>query len=93
MSTVQPILMKWAIESKDYYMAYILYTEYGTGIPNSMLYNLPSRHIFSSIDDFKSENDSMFSNDEYLNKIFVLFKSSKYKRLSEWGNSFGYTLN
>ena len=49
MQTVQQILMKWAFENKEYYMAYILYKEYNTGIPNYLLYNLPSKNFFSSI--------------------------------------------
>jgi hypothetical protein len=92
--SVQIILMKWALESKDYYMAYILYTEYNTGIPNSLLYGLlPSKKMFSSISDFEESCDTKYSQDKYLNKIFVLFKLSKYKRLSEWDNKYGYILN
>ena len=92
MYTVQPILMKWAFENNDYYMAYILYTEYNTGIPNSFLYNLPEKKNFKSINEFLGSDGSKQSNNEYLDKIFVSFKHSKYKRLPEWGNSFGYTL-
>jgi hypothetical protein len=82
--------MTWAFESKDYYMAYILYTEYNTGIPNSLLYKLPSKHFFRSIDDFMETNNNKTSQDEYLNKIFKSFKLSKYTRLPEWDDSFGY---
>ncbi len=84
--------MKWALENKDYYMAYILYIGYDVGIPNSLLYSLPSKQSFSSIDDFKKSNNSKYSHEKYLNDIFILFKSSKYKRLFEWGNSYGYSL-
>lgn len=86
--------MKWALESKDYYMVYILYTEYDTGIPNYLLYSsLPSKNVFGSVEDLKNSNDTKYSQDEYVNKIFVLFKRSKYKRLPEWNNNYGYTLS
>lgn len=92
--SVQTILMKWALESNDYYMAYILYTEYNTGIPNSLLYRcLPSKKVFGSITDFTDSCDIKYTKDGYLNKIFVLFKSSTYKRLSDWDNNYGYSLN
>lgn len=84
--------MKWAFENKDYYMAYILYTEYNIGIPNVLLYSLPSRSTYASVNDFITHHESKYTDDEYLNKIFVLFKSSKYKKLSDWDNRFGYII-
>ena len=91
MCTVQTILMKWALENQDYYMVYILYTEYNTGIPNSLLYKLPEKESFGSVNDFLGSDGTKHGQDEYLVKIFVSFKHSKYKRLTEWDNSFGYT--
>lgn len=84
--------MKWAFENKDYYMAYILYTELKVGIPNSFLYKLPAKKTFRSVRDFIETSYNVQSNDEYLNKIFVLFLESKYTRLTNWGNKFGYVL-
>ena len=92
MQTVQKILMKWALENKDYYMAYILYNEYNVGIPNSLLYNLPSKTKFSSINDLMDSNNNISSQDKYLTDIFVSFRYSKYVRLPEWDNNFGYRL-
>lgn len=87
------ILMKWAFEKRDYYMAYILYTEFNTGIPNSLLYGLPSKRMFKSATEFISDNDTRVAGrDKYLSKIFEYFKRSKYTRLPEWNNSFGYKL-
>ena len=92
MQTVQQILMKWAFENKEYYMAYILYKEYNTGIPNYLLYNLPSKNFFSSINDLVDSNHNKISNDKYLTKIFISFRNSKYIKLPEWDNIFGYKL-
>jgi hypothetical protein len=91
MHTIQTILMKWAFRNNDYYMIYILYTEYGTGIPNFLLYELPTRNMYTSIEDFNNSNDSKYSVDEYLVKIFILFKSSIYKKLPEWDHKYGYS--
>ena len=88
--TILVILMKWAFEYKDYFMIYTLFTEFNTGIPNSLLYSLPSRQSFRSFNDFSRSNSSKSSKDKYLNRIFTLFKSSKYIKLSEWENTYGY---
>ena len=70
----------------------ILYKEYNTGIPNYLLYNLPSKIFFSSINDLVDSNHNKISNDKYLSKIFISFRNSKYIRLPEWDNIFGYKL-
>lgn len=90
MLKVQQILMEWAFKSKEYYMAYILYTEYGIGIPNKFLYGLESKIYFSSVSDFISNSDVKYIDNEYLEKIFNTFKYSKYTKLQEWNNSYGY---
>lgn len=82
--------MKWAFEHKEYYMAYILFTEYRLGIPNYLLYTLPNKRVFVSARDFLSTNGTKNIQDKYLNKIFVLFRSSKYTKLPEWDNRIGY---
>ena len=92
MHEVQTILLKWAMENKEYYMAYILYTEYKIGIPNFVLYQLPCRRMFNSINDFKVSIKNKYSTDEYLNKLFLLFKSSKFRKLREWDGRYGYSL-
>ena len=82
--------MKWALENKDYYMAYILYNELNVGIPNHLLYSLPSKNFFSSIDNFMNTNYTKISRDKHLDNILKSFRKSKYTRLPEWNNSFGY---
>ena len=90
MHSVQTILMKWALENKDYYMAYILYDEFNVGIPNHLLYSLPSKNSFSSIENLMDTNDTKISQDKDLDNILQSFRKSKYTRLPEWNNSFGY---
>lgn len=90
MQSVQTILMKWALENKEYYTAYVLYNEFNVGIPNHLLYALPSKKKFSSISNFMENNDNKISQDEYLDNILLSFRTSKYTRLPEWNNSFGY---
>jgi hypothetical protein len=85
--------MEWAIKNKEYYMVYILYTELNIGIPNSFLYKLPVKRNFTSVQDFLDTSDCVQSNDKYLNDLFMLFKKSKYTKLKDWGNVFGYILN
>lgn len=82
--------MEWAFNSKEYYMVYILYTEYGVGIPNRFLYQLESKKTFGSVDDFLKTLDVKTSYDKYLNKIFATFKHSQYTKLDEWDGSYGY---
>jgi len=91
--TTPQILMKWAIKNNEYYMVYILYTELNIGIPNTLLYKLPDKQHFGSVKDFLDTSDTKSTNNEYLNKIFVLFKKSKYKRLPEWRDKYGYKLS
>lgn len=82
--------MKWAFESKDFYMVYILYTEYGVGIPNIFLYNLECKKTFKSIQDFLDNGDTLHIQNKYLQKICVSFQTDQYTQLKEWDGKFGY---
>lgn len=84
--------MKWAFENREYYMIYVLYKEFNIGIPNFLLYKLPNKNKFTSIQDFINQNESKIGDDEYLQMIFVLFQRSKYKILEEWDGRYGFKL-
>jgi hypothetical protein len=74
---VSKILLEWSFKSKDYYMAYILFTDFNIGIPNHLLYSLEDNKIYNSITEFISDNCSKNINDKYLNDIAILLKKSK----------------
>lgn len=90
MHETKKILMKWAIESQDYYMAYILYTSFDTGIPTYLIYSFPDKKYFGSAQEFLGTSNDKNTNDKYLNELYILFKSSKYMKLPEWDNKYGY---
>lgn len=87
---ISKILLEWSFTNKDYYMAYILFTEFNIGIPNFLLYSLEDNKKYNSIKEFINDNCSKNINDKYLNDIAILLKKSKYIRLSEWDNKYGY---
>lgn len=93
MLEIRKILMEWALKNQEYYMAYILYTEFETGIPNSFLYALPDKKTFGSAQEFLETEKCKQSQDKYLNQLFISFRRSKYMKLSEWDNQYGYTLS
>ena len=85
------ILMKWFLEHEEYESVYFLYTEFNIGIPVKYLYAIPSRNCFSSILTFVSDVDNIGGcNDKDLNQLLCIFPKSRYMRLSEWENVFGY---
>ena len=90
MEKLENILMKWSLENKEYYMSYILYTEFNVGIPNKLLYNLPDKKLFTSMGDFLSTHNTKNSSDKYLSLLYKLFKESKYTSLPNWRGSYGY---
>jgi hypothetical protein len=87
------ILIKWGFETKNYDMILFIYTNFNIGIPVTLLYKLEDKNMFSSLNSFISENRLMKKlNDEYLKELFNLFLSSKYRRLKDWDNRYGYSL-
>ena len=89
---LQQILMEWSFNNQEYYVAYILYTEFNIGIPNYLLYSLPNKRVFGSVNDFLGNSDTKQGDDKYLQKIFDTFRYSKYTKLPEWGNKYGYKI-
>ena len=87
---VSKILLEWSFKNKHYHMSYILFTEFNIGIPNNLLYSLDDKKNYSSITEFINDDCSKNINDKYLNDIVILFKKSKYIRLPEWNNKYGY---
>ena len=84
------IMMKWSLDNKDYEIAYYLYTEHFIGIPINYIYKFPTKKLFSNVNCFLNNNDSIISNDKHLINLLKIFKKSKYIRLEEWDNSYGY---
>lgn len=84
------ILMKWALENKEYELVYNLYTDWGIGIPVKYIYTFKQKNNFSSLNSFLDDNNNVFTSNKYLQKILLSFKTSKYIRLLEWNNVYGY---
>ena len=86
------ILMEWSVNSKENELLYFIYSNFNIGIPVRFLYKLPDNNIFFSLSSFNSNNDIKNSDDKDLNNLFKLLKKSKYTKLEEWNNSYGYRL-
>ena len=84
------ILMKWSLENKEYELTNFIYNEFNIGIPVCYIYKLPSQMYFSSMDDFFNNSDVKKSNDKHLDNLLSTFSKSKYGRLEEWNNKYGY---
>lgn len=84
------ILMKWVLENKEYELVYNLYTDWGIGIPVKYIYTFKQKNNFSSLNSFLDDNNNVFTSNKYLQKILLSFKTSKYIRLLEWNNVYGY---
>ena len=86
------ILVEWSINAREYETVYFIYTNFSIGIPGKFLYKLPDVNIFNSLETFISNNDTKKIDNEYLEKLFALFKESKYTKLKDWGDSYGYKI-
>ena len=69
-------------------MLYFLYTEFNIGIPVKYIYKLPDQNFFSSVSLFFGNKDNKKVDNVFLNN--KIFKKSKYKRLENFDNLFGY---
>ena len=89
---IKQIILQWSLKKQEYQLTHSLYTTFNFGIPNRLLYSLPEKIIFYSAKSFltSKDNTSIASNNKYLNNLLVLFRKSKYQRLPEWNNLFGY---
>ena len=84
------ILLEWSIKNKEYFMSYILYTEFKVGIPIFLLYTIEEKMLYNSISEFLNTSSYKHTKDFYSSKIFTTLKRSKYIRLVEWNDKFGY---
>jgi len=87
------IIMKWSIENEEWETVLKLYTIYGIGIPVRYLYILPKKNLYENLNTALQRNQEieLYSNDFNLRKLLSLFQHSKWKRLEEWSNSYGYS--
>jgi len=91
---IKQIIICWSLKKQEYQITHCLYTTFNVGIPNRLLYSLPEKNIFYSAKSFltSKDNPSITSDNKYLNNLLELFRKSKYQRLPEWNNLFGYKL-
>jgi hypothetical protein len=89
--SVIKILIEWSINSKEYELLYNIYNILDIGIPNVLIYKLPTNSYFSSIESFRKRNNTRVFNDIFLQKLTYLFKNeSRFKKLKYWDNKYGY---
>ena len=86
------ILLEWSINAKEYETVYFIYINFNIGITVRFLYKLPDIHIFSSLSSFNLNHDSKKIDNKYLEKLFNMFKQSKYVKLRGWNDSYGYLI-
>lgn len=87
------ILMTWAMSNQEYEMVYYLFTEFNTGIPAKLMYKLPRKHMFRSLEEFRSLSNSIQIEDPFLRKILSRIVRAKYQRLKNFDNLYGYKLH
>uniref|UniRef100_A0A6C0D071 Uncharacterized protein n=1 Tax=viral metagenome TaxID=1070528 RepID=A0A6C0D071_9ZZZZ len=81
------ILMLWYLESGEYEVVYYLYKDFNVGIPARYIYKFPD----NTIKTLENVLDPVYNtNNEYIKKIYSLFKNSKWQELPTWNNSYGY---
>lgn len=87
------ILMRWSLQNEEYYMAYVLFTEFNTEIPVKLLYGLKTRKVVTMDTEGRPEasihDDSKVITDKALLDLMESVKRSKYGQLR--GGGFGYT--
>ena len=69
-------------------MLYFIYNEFNIGIPIKFLYKIPDKNVFSSLNSFFDEKDNKQIDD----KLCKLIKKSKYQRLGNFDNLYGYKI-
>ena len=84
--------MEWSISSKEHQLLYFIYNNFNIGIPVRFLYKLPDNNVFFSLSSFNSNNSTKNADDKDLNNLFKLLKKSKYTKLEEWNDSYGYKM-
>jgi hypothetical protein len=86
------ILMKWALENQEWKMVYYLYTELNVGIPGKYLYKIEDKKTFTSIDNFLNHSSDIYCLNIFFQELAKLFKKSKWSKLIEWSDTYGYRL-
>jgi len=90
---VMKILMTWGLDNEDYEIILNLYRDYRVGIPAKYIYKFPTKKTFSSVSSFLSDHNTCSTDDnDHLARLLILFKESKWCKLGEWNNSYGYRL-
>jgi len=82
------ILITWSADKGEFELLYYLYNFFDLGIPNKLLYKFPSSGVFN-LSHVHSKTD-IINRDFFLNKLLRDFKTSKYKKLKHWDNSYGF---
>lgn len=83
------ILIEWGVKNKEYEMILAIYSNFNIGIPVKFLYRFRYSNIMS-LNPFLT--NSKIINNIYIKKLFELFQKSKYTKLENWNNSYGYKL-
>jgi len=86
------ILTEWSIKSKEYKLLLFLYINFDIGIPTRFIYALPNHNIFMSLKAFNEKNEYKKVDNKDLENLFCIFKKSKYKKLQNWNESYGYII-
>lgn len=84
------ILMKWSLRNEEWDMVHYLYTTYHIGIPNQILYAFPHKNKYNSITNALESHLTLSSTIPKLQDLLLLFKESRWERLPEWNNLYGY---
>ena len=85
------ILVEWSMKSEEYELSYFIYKNFNIGIPNYLLYKLPTNNVFDSLSSFVENNENIRNDDEILQELFCCFKKSKYTKLQYW-DKYGYII-
>ena len=84
--------MKWGLKNQEYNLVKFIYIEMNFGIPVKYLYYLPEKNYFNNLSNFLSNSQHNIRTvyDDTMLDIIYNFKISKYQKLAEWNNSYGY---
>jgi hypothetical protein len=92
MQKLGQIMMKWSLESRDWETVLVLYKVYNVGIPVKYVYRLPKKNVYNSVSEaIDSNNIELSSDNPHLQELLLLFQRSRWKRLTEWTDSYGYS--
>tara|TARA_Y100000389_G_C17455906_1_gene518145 strand:+ start:1816 stop:2118 length:303 start_codon:yes stop_codon:yes gene_type:complete len=90
---ISKVLLEWSLKKEEWYISLLLYKYINIGIPNRFLYKMPQKNVYNSLGSVLQNKDEIvisFNNSMILKRLFELFKSSKWCKLIEWGDLYGY---